>query len=70
MGELHTRWITRGDPLHRRLQPLRYLHDCSDYFRLEHFAGRDLHPLENAGFSRRTPYVASDDWQFTGTPVR
>src|SRR5271154_4284016 len=52
---LHTRWITRGDPLDRRLQPLRYLHDCSDYFRLEHFAGWDLHPLEGAAFSRRTP---------------
>ena len=24
-----------NDPLHRRLQPLRYLHDCSDCFRLE-----------------------------------
>jgi hypothetical protein len=24
------------DPLRRRLQPLRYLHDYSDYFRLEH----------------------------------
>jgi len=24
-----------SDPLHRRLQPLRYLHDCSDCFRLE-----------------------------------
>jgi hypothetical protein len=23
------------DPLHRRLQPLRYLHDCSGYYRLE-----------------------------------
>ena len=23
------------DPLHRRLQPVRYLHDCSNYFRLE-----------------------------------
>ena len=23
------------DPLHRRLQPLRYLHDCSDCFRPE-----------------------------------
>ena len=22
-------------PLHRRLQPLRHLHDCSDYYRLE-----------------------------------
>jgi hypothetical protein len=36
---LHTRWITQGDPLRRRLQPLRYLHDCSDYFRLEHLPG-------------------------------
>jgi hypothetical protein len=52
---LHTRWITQGDPLHRRLQPFRYLHDCSDYFRLEHFAGWDLHPLESAALSRRTP---------------
>ena len=24
-----------SDPLHRRLQPLRYLHDCSDCYRLE-----------------------------------
>jgi hypothetical protein len=24
-----------NDPLHQRLQPLRYLHDCSDCFRLE-----------------------------------
>ena len=23
------------DPLHQRLQPLRYLHDCSDCYRLE-----------------------------------
>jgi len=23
------------DPLHRRLQPLRHLHDCSDCYRLE-----------------------------------
>src|SRR6202040_179308 len=36
---LHTRWITQGDPLHRRLQPFRYLYDCSDYFRLEHLPG-------------------------------
>ena len=32
--------------LHRRLQPLRYLHDCSGCFRLELLAGWDLHPLE------------------------
>src|SRR5512134_652677 len=25
----------RGDSPYRRLQPLRYLHDCSDYYRLE-----------------------------------
>ena len=33
-------------PASRRLQPFRYLHDCSGCFRLEHFAGWDLHPLE------------------------
>jgi len=30
----------------RRLQPFRYLHDCSGCFRLEHFAGWGFHPLE------------------------
>jgi hypothetical protein len=39
----------------RRLQPFRYLHDCSDCFRLERIAGWDLHPLESAALSRRTP---------------
>src|SRR3954471_12513354 len=39
----------------RRLQPFRYLHDCSDCFRLERIAGWGLHPLENAAFARRTP---------------
>src|SRR3954453_16453520 len=39
----------------RRLQPFRYLHDCSDCFRLERSAGWDLHPLESAAFARRTP---------------
>ena len=43
------------DPLHRRLQPFCYLHDCSGCFRLERLAGWDLHPLESAAFSRRTP---------------
>ncbi len=42
-------------PAIRRLQPFRYLHDCSGCFRLEHFAGWGSHPLENAAFSRRTP---------------
>src|ERR1700758_5638939 len=39
----------------RRLQPFRYLHDCSDCFQLERIAGWGLHPLESAAFSRRTP---------------
>src|SRR6516162_7508594 len=42
----------------RRLQPFRYLHDCSDCFRLERFAGWASHPLESAAFSRRTPTPA------------
>src|SRR5271166_1424750 len=42
------------DLLHRRLQPFRYLHDCSGCFRLERLAGWDLHPLESAAFARRT----------------
>src|SRR5271168_1540995 len=42
------------DPLYRRLQPFRYLHDCSGCFRLERLAGRGLHPLESAALSRRT----------------
>lgn len=40
---LRTRWITQGDPLHRRLQLLRYPHDCSDYFRLEHFSAGGIY---------------------------
>src|SRR5262252_5171830 len=39
----------------RRLQPSRYLHDCSDCFRLERIAGWALHPPESAALSRRTP---------------
>src|SRR6476660_4715639 len=42
----------------RRLQPFRYLHDCSDCFRLERIAGWASHPLESAAFSRRTPFPA------------
>src|SRR5690349_24659470 len=34
----------------RKLQPFRYLHDCSDCFRLERIAGWGLHPLESAAF--------------------
>ena len=37
---LHTRAVTVfRDTLHRRLQPLRYLHDCSGCFRLERLPG-------------------------------
>ena len=42
----------------RRLQPFRYLHDCSGCFRLERIAGWGLHPLESAALSRRTPIAA------------
>src|SRR6516162_4504737 len=42
----------------RRLQPFRYLHDCSDCFRLERIAGWASHPLESAALSRRTPWAA------------
>jgi len=39
----------------RGLQPLRYLHDCFDCFRLQWpVAGWDSHPLEDAALSRRT----------------
>src|SRR6516165_3057288 len=51
----------------RRLQPFRYLHDCSDCFRLERIAGWGLHPLESAALARRTPRSAvqahrADQW--------
>jgi hypothetical protein len=42
----------------RRLQPFRYLHDCSDCFRLERTAGWASHPLQSAALSRRTPKPA------------
>jgi hypothetical protein len=45
----------------RRLQPFRYLHDCSDCFRLERIAGWALHPLESAALSRRTPIAAIEE---------
>jgi len=43
------------DPLHRRLQPPRYLNDCSDYYRLERqLPGGTYPPLEDRAFARRT----------------
>src|SRR5271155_2227272 len=47
--------------LHRRLQPFRYLHDCSGCFRLERLAGWDSHPLESAALSRRTRLADTGD---------
>jgi hypothetical protein len=45
----HSLWpvssqIAQGDPLHRRLQPLRYLHGCSDCYRLERQLPGGTHP--------------------------
>src|ERR1700728_694115 len=52
---LHGRQVAQGDPLHRRLRRLRYLHHRSDCYRPERpVAGWDSHPLEIAAFSRRT----------------
>ena len=51
---LYTRAVTNSRPAIRRLQPFRYLHDCSGCFRLERLAGWGSHPLENAALSRRT----------------
>src|ERR1019366_6772831 len=39
----------------RRLQPFRYLHDCSGCLPAGAFAGWGFHPLESAALSRRTP---------------
>ena len=44
----HSRCHQNLWPAIRRLQPFRYLHDCSGCFRLEHFAGWGFHPLEKA----------------------
>ena len=53
---LHTRAVTViRDPLHRRLQPFRYLHSCSGCFRLERLPGGAYTHWESAAFSRHTP---------------
>jgi hypothetical protein len=44
----HTRAVTYRDPLHRRLQPFRYLHDCSGCFRLERSGRVGLAPTGKA----------------------
>ncbi len=45
---LHTRWIAYSVSLHRRLQPFRYLHDCSDCFRPDRFSRVGLSPTGKA----------------------
>src|SRR5205807_8668699 len=53
---LHTRAVTVfRDTLIRRLQPLRYLHDCSGCFRLERSPGGTRTHWKSAALSRRTP---------------
>jgi len=48
---LHVRQVAQGDPLHRRLQPIRHLLDCSDCYRLERpVAGWESHPLKTHAF--------------------
>jgi hypothetical protein len=48
---LHTRAVTvYRDPLIRRLQPLRYLHDCSGCFRLERLPGGPCTPWKAPPF--------------------
>jgi hypothetical protein len=52
---LRTRQVTLSDPLHQRLQLIRFLHRCSDYYRPERqFAGWDSYPREDRAFARRT----------------
>ena len=46
------------DTLHRRLQPLRYLHSCSGCFRLERLPGGICTHWESAALTRRTPSAA------------
>ena len=53
---LHTSAVTVfRDTLNRRLQPFRYLHDCSGCFRLERLPGGTCTHWKSAALSRRTP---------------
>ncbi len=48
---LPARGVAQGNPLHRRLRRLRYLHRRSDCYRPErNLAGRELHPLKTHAF--------------------
>ena len=52
---LQTRQVALSDPLHRRLQQLRYLHCCSDCYRVERTSSRaGLSPAVDQRLSRRT----------------
>jgi hypothetical protein len=53
---LSARQVAQGNPLHRGLPPLRYLHYRPDCYRAERFQvpGRESHPLKTDTFSRRT----------------
>ena len=52
---LRARRVAQGDPLHRRLRLLRYLHNRSvGYGPERQFARRDSHPLKTSAFPRHT----------------
>ena len=54
---LHTRAVTNSWPAIRRLQPFRYLHDCSGCFRLERLPGGTYTHWKAPLLSRRTPHA-------------
>jgi hypothetical protein len=47
---------------HRRLQPFRYLHDCSGCFRLERLVAGDLHTEKRRLLTEHTQCVIGDNW--------
>src|ERR1019366_6123333 len=75
-----TGWLGRED--NRRLQPLRYLHDCSDCFRLERLPGgvrthwkapplHGAHPQRTLGRKDNGPRSIANQaapWQFSNMP--
>ncbi len=55
---LHARQVAQGDPLHQRLQQLRYLHCCSDCYRVERTRSRaGLSPLWTSAFHGARKYL-------------
>src|SRR3982074_1206294 len=60
---LHTRAVTNSWHANRRLQPLRYLHDCSDCFRLERLPGGGCTHWKARPLPRAHPsaYIISDE---------